>query len=69
MTVTVNNAAVRPAGEPALQTVIAEPAPTNSASRCGIAEVSELTTFPMGVNVPTAPTSTMMLATKPVYQG
>ena len=66
-TVTVNNTTTRMSGEPTVQARVAEPALPTNVSRCGVAEVSELTTFPMEVSAPTVPTNTVMLATKPMY--
>ena len=66
-TVTVNNTTTRESSEPTIQARVAESALQANVRRCGVAEVSEMTTFPMEVNVPTAPTSTVMLASKPVH--
>ena len=65
--VTVNNTTARPSSEPTIQAVVTEPVLPANVSRCGVAEVSKMTTFPLEVSAPTAPTNTVMLVTKPVY--
>ena len=67
--VTVNHAAVRVNDAPEGATRRAEPVIAAGESRCGIADVSELTTFPIGARAPPAPAGAMIWATKPVYQG
>ena len=66
-TVTVNQAAVRVNNMLEGATRPAEPVIATGENRCGIAEVSELTTFPMATMAPSAPTGTVILSTKPVY--
>ena len=66
-TVTVNNTTTRPSNAMSIQAVVSEPALPANVSRCGVAEVSEMMTFPMEVSAPATPTNKVMLATKPVY--
>ena len=65
-TVTVNNTTTRMCDEPTGQTVVAAPALTTNVNRCGVAEVSEMTSFTTEGSA-SAPPNTVMLASKPVY--
>ena len=66
-TVTVNNTTHQPTNKQDEQLLVAELAPPTTTNRCGIAEVSELTEFPVRVTRPAMPTNTVMLTTKPAY--
>ena len=66
--VTVNNTTMRLAIEQAERLLVTELTPTTAGSRCGIAEVNELMEFPVRVTMPTAPSSTVMLATKSTFR-
>ena len=65
-TVTVNNTTTRMCDEPSGPTVVTAPALTTDVNRCGVAEVSEVTSFTTAGSA-SAPPNTVMLASKPVY--